>query len=1065
MHDSHASLPQLDSLAALLQAEGMACGPDVWLSVYRLWHRLKRQDRLPKDIQQWAPMLGPLICRNPEDQARFPVLFQQWLAAQAIHAVPAGDKFTLAGVNRLAAPAQTTFAALRSRVQKTGRVWLAGILTCLVTVVVALTVWVMQPDPAQFDQKPKSTVEKTRQPATAADQTEQPVATAAIIDQVAPRPQPEPQSLSDHWKMLLDVIAQVLFWLPWLLALLWLAKRYHQRWILNSQPASGDDLLNQLRFERVLTPIFGGAKAEQVLRDLRAARFEPTLRLDVAATVQATARSGGYFRPVYHQRRVAPQHVLLVRSLHRNDQQAALAKELEKRFATLGLHVQTYRFRDDPRWLVRWHDKDENRNEYCRLPQLLARHGDARLLIISATDILFHPYSGEIRSWLKEFAPWQDKVWLHPRDAGSAHAKVLAQRNFLLLPLARDSLPQLVEHLTAMQQPAKLLAQPAYPVLLPDMIAAQSDAWLGEKPPYGADLSELLRQLEFFLGTYGLRLLRAVAVYPKPHWVLTQALDYLLFGHLNTTNFTVDPPQRREQRLAGLSRLPWLTHVHVPDWLREYLLRSMDREERQRITQAWQRLFGQLTDKSGVGTLNLEVRTPSKRQLKVRLAELRAMNNAEALNDPIFANILLGGKLGLLDFRLPQTIAKLLPRASRSLILRPALLVVLFAAVGSWGLHLIWNNYAQQALTQFRHDLNKQEYAQWPVVVYYQQDTQALAEALRNVLQNAKFPVVLQSVVINSTVQHNTIHYQPGGKAAADRVAHSLAWLTYGAEVKLSEDQSIPPHTIQVQLTQTYQHGAGFNDELRIAQESRVAQEYWLPLEPEMVHVPPGKFLMGSPEKEPFRSSDESPQHEITIVYAFEISKYEVTFEEYDAFVRATNSKLPNDNNWGRDKRPVVNVKFDDAQAYVQWLSDKTGKQYRLPTEAEWEYAARAGSQTAYWWGNDIGHNNAVCNRCGSQWDVEQTAPAGSFKPNAFGLYDTAGNVWEWTQDCWHENYRNAPSDGSAWLAKDDGDCNRRVVRGGSWGYGPQDLRSASRFGYDSGDASINLGFRIVRDF
>lgn len=236
-------------------------------------------------------------------------------------------------------------------------------------------------------------------------------------------------------------------------------------------------------------------------------------------------------------------------------------------------------------------------------------------------------------------------------------------------------------------------------------------------------------------------------------------------------------------------------------------------------------------------------------------------------------------------------------------------------------------------------------------------------------------------------------------------------------------------------------------------------------IEPEMVHIPPGKFLMGSPGTELGRGSDESPQHEVTITYAFEISKYEVTFEEYDAFAQATNHKLPSDSGWGRGKRPVINVTFHDAQEYVQWFSKQTGKKYRLPTEAEWEYAARAGTQTRYWWGDYIGYNNANCNGCSSEWGGKQTAPVGLFKANAFGLYDTAGNVWEWTQDCWHDHYDNAPTDGSVWLEKDHGNCTRRVARGGSWLNDPRLLRSADRLRLSAGDALNGLGFRIARDF
>ena len=157
--------------------------------------------------------------------------------------------------------------------------------------------------------------------------------------------------------------------------------------------------------------------------------------------------------------------------------------------------------------------------------------------------------------------------------------------------------------------------------------------------------------------------------------------------------------------------------------------------------------------------------------------------------------------------------------------------------------------------------------------------------------------------------------------------------------------------------------------------------------------------------------------------------------------------------------QPVVSVSWYAARAYCTFQGE------RLPTEAEWEYVARANTTTAYWWGDAIGQNNAVCDGCGSQWDSQQTAPVGSFKPNPFGVFDTAGNVWEWTQDCWHSNYDGAPTDGSAWLEKNGGNCTGRVVRGGSWGIFPQYLRSAIRGRDGTVVSNINIGFRVARDF
>ncbi|MCY4026289.1 MAG: formylglycine-generating enzyme family protein [Acidobacteria bacterium] len=157
----------------------------------------------------------------------------------------------------------------------------------------------------------------------------------------------------------------------------------------------------------------------------------------------------------------------------------------------------------------------------------------------------------------------------------------------------------------------------------------------------------------------------------------------------------------------------------------------------------------------------------------------------------------------------------------------------------------------------------------------------------------------------------------------------------------------------------------------------------------------------------------------------------------------------------------MIDVSWEDARAYAEWLSAETGERYRLPSEAEWEYAARAGTTTAYSWGADIGQNRANCDGCGSRWDNEQTAPAGSFAANAWGLHDMHGNVWEWVEDCWHDSYAQAPADGSAWTR--GGDCGRRVLRGGSWYLNPWGLRSALRSWFGVRGRYRDVGFRLAR--
>jgi formylglycine-generating enzyme required for sulfatase activity len=226
-------------------------------------------------------------------------------------------------------------------------------------------------------------------------------------------------------------------------------------------------------------------------------------------------------------------------------------------------------------------------------------------------------------------------------------------------------------------------------------------------------------------------------------------------------------------------------------------------------------------------------------------------------------------------------------------------------------------------------------------------------------------------------------------------------------------------------------------------------------LGPEMVMIPAGTFRMGDIQGGGY--DNEQPVHEVS-VGQFAMGKYEVTFAEYDKFAEATGRNKPDDQGWGRGNRPVINVSWHDATAYAAWLSDQTGKQYRLPTEAEWEYAARAGTETKYWWGNEIGKNKANCysDYCGDSFDY--TSPVGSFAANPFGLYDTSGNVWEWTCSEYEESYK-----GKEKVCINENTNIYRVLRGGSWGSNPRNLRTASRSGGNPDDRGGSYGFRLVR--
>ena len=263
---------------------------------------------------------------------------------------------------------------------------------------------------------------------------------------------------------------------------------------------------------------------------------------------------------------------------------------------------------------------------------------------------------------------------------------------------------------------------------------------------------------------------------------------------------------------------------------------------------------------------------------------------------------------------------------------------------------------------------------------------------------------------------------------------------------------------------------------------------------PVMVGIPAGSFVMGSPPSESGRFDTEGPQHKVAI-RAFALGKYDITSEQFLTFLRDTgyqpapcNPML--DMGWrspGRGKAsapydadtphwPAVCLDWRDAQRYIEWLNAEVRKErpgtaratgpYRLPSEAEWEYAARAGTTAARWWGDGIGVNKANCNGCGSEWDKRLFADVDAFAPNGFGLYGMLGNAWQWTEDCWHQTYDGAPDDGSPWT---EPDCRKHVIRGGSWINLPVFVRSAARSGGGaSGDGEYDYstltGFRVARD-
>ena len=957
-------LLDLAALDALLRRHDMPRGPDDWQRVHDLLALRFQQGRMPRPPEDLARLLGPLLCRGPEEQARFPHLVGQWLTGDdTLHTSAQINVFDSKPwqrwQNRLRRFDRRQRIASLANVLLLAGLWAAVSLFPSQVVVTDRLPQIpnIEPQPPiVLPEKPPveaatpspsqpfpGTVPKPSTPIPGKTSTE------INLGVVNPNPPQEPVHLPPDWERWRDKTGLAVGFLPWLLALPWLYRRYVSRSkILETDTPDGDEVVKNLDFANPVQPLYGGSRSEQALSKLGRVSYGESRRLYIAKTVEATARQAGYFVPCCRQSLARPVYLILVRSQHIHDHQALLAEELVRRFREAGLSTKSYRFLDSPSQLIPWPPEPDSGRRVA-LGELALRHECARLIIISEGRILFHPATGQPRPWLKEFKPWPQRVWLGIGEVDALDARLLFLNDFLYLPLASISLTDVATYLSASegwQLPNLQTVEDQN--RLPDSIADYPQRWLKPHPPKEIPLSTLTQELRAYLHEDGWALLQTLVAFPECQWKLTQAVDYQYFKGQPTGQ-----AEARELRLTRLMKLPWFTHAYFPRYLRVHLLRQTSHAERLRIRSTWENLFQQRSGQNGVRVL-----VP----LGKLVEDLIRANRAGALGDPIFVQVLRGQRPDFSQFSLPHVLEVVFPHGRNRWDLRPALWAITLAGLASWGGGLLWDRRGED-------------------------------------------------------------------------------WL-------LSQWQSSPSQQAQPEP---------FQDRLQDGSPG-----------PFMVVIPAGSFTMGSPDSEKGHSPDEVPQRTVSIARPFALGRDEVSFDDYDRYAKANDKPLPADQGWGRGKQPVINVSWQDAQDYAAWLTQQTGHHYRLPSEAEWEYAARADpadTKTAYWWGDDIRQNNwdwANCEGCGSLWDNKKTAPVGSFNANRWGLHDTAGNVWEWVADCWHGSYQGAPKDGSAWA--ESAACDRRVVRGGSWFLPPKTLRSANRYKNKPSYSSKYLGFRLARD-
>jgi formylglycine-generating enzyme required for sulfatase activity len=784
-------------------------------------------------------------------------------------------------------------------------------------------------------------------------------------------------------------------------------------------------------------------------------------RLNERATIDRTLEAGGYFRPVYRDRQVPPAYLFLIDRRHAEDHVAEMAAELGAALRREQISYTAFDYHGDPRYC-----RPVGEIAAERSPAALAGvYGDRTLFLVGDGDALFDPDTGRPHGWMQEFAAFEQKYMLttDPVWWQSHRVDDWAQAGFQVLPLTTAGLGQL------RTTRAPIGYDDPRDLPLPRRFALSPGHWLEERRLKQPVLRTIVRELKEYLGGEGFLLLCATAAYPGIYWRLTRAMD----AQLGLTG------SDRAVRLRKLGRLPWYRYGRMPDMLRVALLRSLDRSRRRRITDAYHALIEHRAE----DPLRLPVAVPDWKSAR---AEVREMVQASARHEPfgdrVFADVVRGRKPRLLEFGLPSWGAPTLKRQQWRGLVGPILsgLVLIPAAIwlNVWARQAWLGPLAERQAMSTMQERHGKVRVQLSSPASLRPIAQALERSLvswgfqvasssrndqvqrQNQLNAPARSVEQMSKSGGSTREPNRLMYRPGQQTSADLIAERVAFLYYGLKPELEQVDSQSLNDVDV-LIELRGRPRGFRDELKTGptvfrDPLRNGQDG-----PDMVLIPAGSFQMGDLQGKGMR--DERPVHEVRIPRSFAMSRYETTFEEYDRFARETKRSLLADEGWGRGRRPVINVSWDDAKVYAEWLSQQTGKPYRLPTEAEWEYAARSGGKDEIWAGtSDAGRLSDFAVYAGNSRG--RTAPVGGKMPNGLGLYDMSGNVWEWVEDCWHEVYKGAPSDGSAWLDTGGGRCSQRVIRGGVWDANPKYLRVSDR-GWQGLNYGLNLiGFRLVQD-
>ena len=803
-----------------------------------------------------------------------------------------------------------------------------------------------------------------------------------------------------NWRIqLFLLIVGVFIFLVWRLWWLWRANLFLQRHSTTQKPE-----LQKISITGFEENLFPKLVLLKIARSLRHRIRVPSKEIDVNKTIDATLSRGGWLTPVYQTYQVLPEYLFLINRTSYRDHQAKFIEGIIESLKQEGVFITIYFFDDDPRICF----AEDGKNHPLKLRELISKYSEHSLVMISDTERFFSSISGELEPWVNQLTNWDNRAVLTPIPVENwGYQELELAQEFILLPATLKGLDALSQRLR--QGWATYVVGEKTQIPLPDGLCTRPYLWIERNPPATEQINAMLDSLEKYLGKDGFYWLSACAVFPELHWNITIYLGNVLKVESGASLIEVCS-------LTDLARLPWLRYGYMPDWLRVYLITTLSSEQEQIIRTALQGLL--ITAIQGsVSKLQLEVAKEYRRVLP-NLANpiLDLLSKKAAINNQLRDYIFLGFMRGesVLAMKVSDEFSRSLQKQKKyawwrkvlsklGIVVKPAIQEPSFAKSGNSSSGLI----------------SRRKFLQW-------------------------FGLVGGGFVIS---------------VLADRITKNTNTNTDIST--LPDSTPTPLKSFEFEIVRVNAQGSITNRAKRQAQS--FMEDLGNVVNIEMVAIPGGDFMMGSPPGEKNRYLSESPQRPVAVP-GFFMGKYEVTQAQYQAIMGTNPSSFKGDN------LPVETVSWNEAVEFCKKLSQKTGREYRLPSEAEWEYACRAGTTTPFYFGDtitgDLANYNATSIYASEppRQYRQQTTSVGSFRPNAFGLYDMHGNVWEWCQDTWHDNYNGAPTDGSAWVSNNDNRYqSTAVLRGGSWINYPVNCRSACRdLTFSRGLHNDVIGFRIV---